>query len=185
MDGIIELETCSIILQHNHIREKDLTSILSFMSHSTDKISNTDLVMIQLKFNSSLQTRIFSASHTLTKLLLMNAEREELMFVQDMNLLRSISTISERKLPLSKMLTLVLLWNMLSPMLILLLQVDHGKHFKMPELLMQTVSLMLTNTLFNTKDLKISLHGEMLSEETSQEPMLPLQLKTQSSKTIF
>jgi len=69
MDGTIEPETCSTTLQLLHTREKDLTSTHLSMSHSWDKINNMVSVMIQLKSNTSLQTKTSLLSHMLTKLL--------------------------------------------------------------------------------------------------------------------
>jgi hypothetical protein len=67
----------------------------------------------------------------------------------------------------------------------LLLQADLGKILLTQALLMQMVSLMSTNILFNTRDLKTSLLSEMPLEEIPQEPTLLLWLKTQLSKIIF
>lgn len=78
-DGTIEPETWSTILQLNHTRVKALTSTHLSMNLSIDKISNMESLTIQLKFNSSHQTRTSSVLDMQTKLLLRNVERETSM----------------------------------------------------------------------------------------------------------
>jgi hypothetical protein len=72
-----------------------------------------------------------------------------------------------------------------SLMVTLPLQADHGKLLLTQELLIQVALSMSTNTLFNMKDSKTSLLGEMPSKETSQEPIPLLLHKIQLSKTTF
>jgi len=142
MDGTIKVETWSAILQKLHTRVKEMISMLSTTNHGWDKIKSKEDILSPLKSNTGLQTKKSINLVTLTKLLLKNATREESRLCLDGNFWKFTPVKSEKRLPLSKMLTVEKLSNQVSDTETLTHQVNHGKTSSMVELLMPMVWLM-------------------------------------------
>ena len=184
-DGIIKEETWFAILQKLHTRVKEVISGLSTTNHGWDKIKPKEDMLLPLKFNTGLQTKKFSNLVTLTKLLLMNATKEESRSCSAGSLQKSIIVRLARRLPLSRMLTAEKLLNLDSSTETSIHQVSHGKTSSTVVSLVKMVWSMSTHTPFNTKDSKTSFLSVMLSEETSQEPCLHQWPRAQLLKITF
>lgn len=132
-----------------------------------------------LESNTGLQTRRSSSSAMPMRLLLKSATKEESMSCSDGKCSRLKRTPMEKRLPLSRTLTLLKLLRSHSGTLTSTQHPSHTLNLLRLELPTALVWLMSTHTLSNTEDSKTFLLSEIALRERPQEPKMQLTLNAQ------
>ena len=161
MVGVTQMVIWSVILQSFHIRVKAVISMLYIMSISSDKILCREDQPRMPGSNTGHLTRRSLSLGMLMMLYWKSAKREQLMCTLDGNLFKLKPVKLEKRLLSSRMLILKRWLRKISLLLASTQQVSHRRNFLRVELPMKTDLSMSTHTLFNTKDLKISLPWEI------------------------